>query len=55
MQFLQARLKAVVSALGGVLGYLYVVEASQPNHYVEIAIIVLTVLGVQQVPNKPQL
>lgn len=49
--WLQARYKALVSALGGVLTYLYSVQVSNPNHWVMIAIIVLTVLGVHQVPN----
>lgn len=52
IQWLQARYKALVSALGGILGYLYIVEASKPNHYVELAIVVLTTLGVHQVSNR---
>lgn len=48
----QVRAKAVVAALGGVLSYLYAVEATNPNHYIAAAILVLTVLGVHQTPNK---
>jgi hypothetical protein len=49
---LQARYKALVAALGGVLVYLQAVQASNPNHWVSVAIIVLMVLGVHQVENK---
>lgn len=51
---LQARYKAVIAALGGVLIYLQAVNATNPNHWVSVAIIVLTVLGVHQVSNKSQ-
>ena len=46
-----ARLKAVVAALGVVLLLLVQIEAVKPNHYVELAIGILTVLGVHQTPN----
>lgn len=46
-----ARLKTLVAALGTLLSFLYVVEAAHPNHYVELAIGVLTVLGVHQTKN----
>lgn len=49
---LQVRYKAIVSLLGGVLTYLYMVQATNPNHYIAIAIVVLTALGVHQVTNK---
>lgn len=51
IKFLQARYKALVSALGGVLTYLYSVQVSNPNHWIMIAILVLTVLGVHTVKN----
>lgn len=46
-----ARLKTVVAALGTLLNFLYVLDAAHPNHYVELAIGVLTVLGVHQTKN----
>lgn len=49
--WLQARYKALVSALGGVLTYLYAVQTANPNHWIMIAILVLTVLGVHTVKN----
>lgn len=52
LQKLKARYKALIAALGGVLIYLQGVQATNPNHYLSIAIIVLTVLGVHQVTNK---
>lgn len=52
LQALQARYKALIALLGGVLVYLQGVQATNPNKYVSVAIIVLTVLGVHQVSNK---
>lgn len=49
---LQVRLKAVVALLGGVLTWLYAVQITNPNKYVTGAILLLTVLGVHQAPNK---
>lgn len=49
---IQARWKAIVALLGGVLGYLYQIQASNPNHYVALAIVVLTAIGVHQVTNQ---
>lgn len=51
-QKIQARYKAVVAALGGILIYLQAVQMSNPNHWVSVLIIVLTVVGVHQTPNK---
>lgn len=52
MQSINARRKAVVAALGGVLLYLQSIQVTNPNKYVSIAIVVLMVLGVHAVPNK---
>lgn len=50
--WLQQRYKALISLLGGLLGYLYAVQMSNPNHYVLLAIAVLTTLGVHQARNQ---
>lgn len=52
IKVVQARYKALVAALGGVLVYLQGVQATNPNHWVSLAIIVLMVIGVHQVTNK---
>ncbi len=51
---LQARYKALISLLGGVLVYLQAIVATNPNHWVTVAILVLTTLGVHQATNKGQ-
>lgn len=51
---IQARYKALVALLGGVLVYLQGVQATNPNKYVSIVIIALTVLSVHAVPNKAE-
>lgn len=51
---LQARYKALVSLLGGVLVYLQAIVVTNPNHWVTLAILVLTTLGVHQVTNKAE-
>lgn len=48
----QARWKAVVALLGGVLGYLYQIQATNPNHWVAMAIVVLTAFGVHTITNR---
>lgn len=53
-QFIQARWKAVVAAAGMVLFYLQAYQMTNPNHWVSVAIGVLTVLVVHQVPNVPE-
>lgn len=52
--WLKARYKAVMSALGGLLGLLYTIAAANPNKYVLTAIVILTVAGVHQATNTPQ-
>ena len=52
MQWFQARYKADIAALGGLLTWLYQVEVTNPNKWVALTIIVLTVLGVHQIPNE---
>lgn len=51
LQALNQRRKALVAGLGGVLVYLQAIQASNPNHWVSVAILVLMFLGVHQVPN----
>lgn len=46
------RAKAAIALLGLILFYLQALETAQPNHYVSLAIGVLTVLGVHQVSNQ---
>lgn len=52
IKVVQARYKAVIAALGGVLVYLQGVQASNPNKYVSLAIIILMVIGVHSIANK---
>lgn len=52
INWLQARYKALVAALGGILVYLQGVQATNPNHWISVAIIVLMVVGVHSVTNK---
>lgn len=49
---IETRYKALIAALGGVLVYLQGVQASNPNKYVSLAIIILMVIGVHQISNK---
>lgn len=50
--WIQARYKALVAALGSVLTYLYSVQVANPNKWVMVAILALTVIGVHQAENK---
>lgn len=48
---LLARLKLLPALLGFVLFYLQAYQVSSPNHWVSVAIGILTLLGIHQTPN----